>query len=86
VYQFVLLKGSATEAMKRFSTFLALPSATIRSMAARQLMVRGCAAVASGGVWGARRSAAGVVLPGLSRWRPRCLTLPSAITLPGGRR
>jgi hypothetical protein len=40
-YEFVLLKAANCEAMKRFSVFLALPSATIRSMAARQLQVRG---------------------------------------------
>jgi hypothetical protein len=39
-YEFVLLKATNCEAMKRFSVFLALPSATIRSMAARQMQVR----------------------------------------------
>jgi hypothetical protein len=39
-YEFVLLKAANCEAMKRFSVFLALPSATIRSMAARQMQVR----------------------------------------------
>eukprot|EP00883_Tetradesmus_obliquus_P002715 jgi/Sobl393_1/12921/SZX78204.1 len=38
-YEFVLLKAANCEAMKRFSVFLALPSATIRSMAARQMQV-----------------------------------------------
>lgn len=41
VYEFVLLRAATSEAMKRCSAFLALPSATIRSMASRQIMVRG---------------------------------------------
>ena len=41
IYEFTLLKASASEAMKRCSAFLALPSATVRSMASRQIMVRG---------------------------------------------
>jgi hypothetical protein len=41
-YEFVLLKAANCEAMKRFSVFLALPSATLRSMAARQMQVGGC--------------------------------------------
>ncbi|KAF8055488.1 tmcC [Scenedesmus sp. PABB004] len=39
-YEFVLVKAANCEAMKRFSVFLALPSATIRSMASRQLQAR----------------------------------------------
>lgn len=42
VYQFLLLKASSSEAMKRCSAFLALPSATVRSMASRQIMVGCC--------------------------------------------
>lgn len=41
VYEFVLLRAATSEAMKRCSAFLALPSATIRSMASRQILVRG---------------------------------------------
>lgn len=39
IYEFILIKAANSEAMKRFSVFLALPSATIRSMASRQLQV-----------------------------------------------
>lgn len=39
-YEFLLLRAANCEAMKRFSVFLALPSATVRSMASRQLQVR----------------------------------------------
>lgn len=38
-YEFVLLMAANTEAMKRFSVFMALPSATIRGMASMQLKV-----------------------------------------------
>lgn len=40
LYEFILLKGANSEAMKRCSVLLALPSATIRSVASRQLQVR----------------------------------------------
>lgn len=39
-YEFYLLRAADWEAMKRFSVFLALPSATIRSMASRMMQVR----------------------------------------------
>jgi hypothetical protein len=41
-YQFFLLKSSDVEAMKRFSVFLTLPTATIRSMASRVMPVGVC--------------------------------------------
>jgi hypothetical protein len=42
MYEFVLLKMCNLQHMKRFSVFLALPSATIRSMTARPCVVRPC--------------------------------------------
>jgi len=39
-YEFYLLRAADWEALKRFSVFLALPSATIRSMASRMMQVR----------------------------------------------
>jgi hypothetical protein len=38
-YQAVLVKAAGNQHMRRFSAFLALPSATIRLMASRQLVV-----------------------------------------------
>eukprot|EP00775_Hariotina_reticulata_P009112 gene9112-9281_t len=38
-YQFILLKAADLEAMRHFSVFLALPSATVRGMASRQMQV-----------------------------------------------
>jgi hypothetical protein len=39
-YEFFLLKLSQQQHMKRFSAFLGLPSATLRVMATRQMLVR----------------------------------------------
>jgi hypothetical protein len=52
VYQFLLVRTVNTQHMKRFSVFLALPSATIRIMAARRMVVR-----AAGGTGGPGRLA-----------------------------
>lgn len=40
IYEFILLKAANSEAMKRCSVLLALPSATVRGVASRQLQVR----------------------------------------------
>lgn len=39
LYEFVILRAANVEAMKRFSVFLALPSAVMRVMASKQLQV-----------------------------------------------
>lgn len=39
-YQFFLVRSVNVQHMRRFSVFLALPSATIRIMASKQMVVR----------------------------------------------
>jgi hypothetical protein len=40
-YEFLLLKSSDVEAMKRFSVFLALPTGIVRTMASKVMLVSG---------------------------------------------